>query len=255
MNISIAAEALLRLGTLPITNASLVAFAVSLGLITFAIVSVRNLKETPRGMQNFLELVIESALDFVTTVTHDRERSRTFFPIVATIFLFVLFSNWVEVLPGLGSVGVWGIHNGHKTLIPFIRSASADLNVTLAIAIVAVMSLQVFGIVTFGFFKYMKRFFNFSNPISGFVGLLELVSEFAKILSFSFRLFGNIFAGEVLLLVVGSLAAWIVPLPFLFLELFVGLIQAVVFSMLTLVFLTMAVEDHEGAEGQRAHED
>ncbi len=230
------------------TNTLFVSWAVMVFLIIVALLVRSSLKRVPGKLQNLVESVIEGLIEFIQGIAGDRVTAIRFLPIIATIFLFVLFSNWVEVLPGLGSVGVWGIHNGHEALIPFIRSASADLNVTFAIAIVAVMSLQVFGIVTLGFFKYMKKFFNFSNPINGFVGLLELVSEFAKIISFSFRLFGNIFAGEVLLLVVGSLAAWIVPLPFLFLELFVGLIQAVVFSMLTLVFLTMAIADHEGHE-------
>lgn len=234
------------------TNTLFVSWAVILFLIIVALLVRSRLKEVPGKLQNLVESVVEGLVEFIQGITGDRVTAIRFLPIIATIFLFVLFSNWIEVVPGLGTIGVWGIHNGHEILIPFIRSASADLNVTFAIAIVAVMSLQVFGIVTLGFFKYMKKFFNFSNPINGFVGLLELVSEFAKIISFSFRLFGNIFAGEVLLLVVGSLAAWIVPLPFLFLELFVGLIQAVVFSMLTLVFLTMAVTDHEGHE-EHAH--
>lgn len=252
MNISLAAEPLFHIGTFPMTNTLFISWAVILFLIIVALLVRKGLTDVPGKLQNLVESVVEGLVDFIQGITGDRTTAIRFLPIIATIFLFVLFSNWVEVLPGLGSVGVWGIHNGHEVIIPFIRSASADLNVTFAIAIVAVMSLQVFGIVTLGFFKYMKKFFNFSNPINGFVGLLELVSEFAKIISFSFRLFGNIFAGEVLLLVVGSLAAWIVPLPFLFLELFVGLIQAVVFSMLTLVFLTMAIVDHDAHE-EHAH--
>lgn len=245
MNISLAAESLFHIGTFPITNTLVVTWAVILFLLIIAFLTRKSLKEIPGKLQNIVETVIEGLIDFITTVTNDHKASIRFLPIIATIFLFVLFSNWVEILPGLGSVGLWEIHQGERIIVPFLRSGSADLNVTLAVAIVAVMSLQVMGIMTIGFAKYMKKFFNFGNPISGFVGILELVSEFAKIISFSFRLFGNIFAGEVLLLVVSSLVAWFVPLPFLFLELFVGLIQAVVFSMLTLVFLSMAVVDHE----------
>lgn len=245
MNISIAAEALFYWGTLPITNTLLVALVISLVLIVLAFVATKKLKEVPSGMQNFLELVMEGMFDFITSVTHDREKSRKFFPIVATIFIFVLLSNLVEVVPGLGTIGIWGTHNGHTVLIPFLRSSSADLNVTIAIAVVSVMSLQIMGIATIGFVKYASKFFNFHNPILFFVGILELVSEVAKIISFSFRLFGNIFAGEVLLTVVLFLAPYAAPLPFLFLELFVGLVQALVFSMLTLVFLMMATVEAE----------
>lgn len=245
MNISLAAEPLFHIGTFPVTNTLLVTWAVILLMLAIAFLTSRSLKEVPGRLQNAVEAVIDGLVDFIQSVAGDRKTAVRFLPIVGTIFLFVLFSNWVEVLPGLGSVGLREVHEGKQVIIPFLRSASADLNTTLAIAIVAVMSLQVFGIVTIGFFKYMKKFFNFTNPINGFVGILELISEFARIISFSFRLFGNIFAGEVLLLVVSSLVAWLVPLPFLFLELFVGLIQAVVFAMLTLVFLTMAVAEQE----------
>jgi F-type H+-transporting ATPase subunit a len=153
------------------------------------------------------------------------------------------------LLPGLGTIGIREIHEGKTTLIPFIRSASADLNVTLAIALVAVFSVQFIGIATIGIVKYGKKFFvsPLHKPyvVGTFVGFLELISEVAKIISFSFRLFGNIFAGEVLLIVMLNLAPYIIPIPFLFLELFVGFVQALVFSMLTLVFLKMGVTEAE----------
>ncbi|MEW6611040.1 MAG: F0F1 ATP synthase subunit A [Patescibacteria group bacterium] len=245
MNISIAAEALFHWGSFPVTNTLLVAIVISLLLTLIALWGTRRLREVPRGLQNVLEMLIEGLFDFINSVTHDRERTRKFFPIVSTIFIFVLLSNLVEVVPGLGTIGIWEEHGGRQVLVPFLRSSSADLNVTLAIAVVAVASLQVMGIATIGFFKYASKFFNFSNPILFFVGILELVSEVAKMISFSFRLFGNIFAGEVLLTVVLFLLPWFAPLPFLFLELFVGFVQALVFSMLTLVFLTMATAEHE----------
>ena len=162
-------------------------------------------------------------------VMENKEKARKFFPLIATIFIFIILSNWLEVLPGLGSI--------------FLRSPSSDLNFTLAIAISSVISIQIFGIMSIGFIKYAKRFMNFSSPINFFVGLLELIGEAAKIVSFSFRLFGNIFAGEVLLIVVYFLAPYVLPLPFMFLEIFVGFIQALVFSMLTLVFLKIATAE------------
>jgi F-type H+-transporting ATPase subunit a len=247
MEISLAAETLFHIGSFPVTNTLIVTLCVSCLLITVSIIVKNKLKLIPKGLQNLLEFVIEAVLDLVDSVTQDREQSQKFFPIIATIFLFVIMSNWVELVPGLGTIGLNEAANGHVTFIPFIRSASADLNVTLALAIISVISVQVMGIAALGFFKYAGKFFinPFHKPyfIGTFVGILELIGEIAKLISFSFRLFGNIFAGEVLLAVMLMLVPYLVPLPFLALEIFVGLIQALVFSMLTLVFLKMAVTE------------
>jgi F-type H+-transporting ATPase subunit a len=125
--------------------------------------------------------------------------------------------------------------------VPFLRSAGSDLNVTLALGIVAMTLVNVSGVNALGVWIHVRKFFTFKNPIDFFVGILELLSEFAKIISFSFRLFGNVFAGEVLLVIVGSLAPYVAPVPFLLLEVFVGFIQALVFAMLTMVFISIAV--------------
>lgn len=272
MNISLAAEPIFHIGSFPVTNTLLVAWVIILFLIIVALLIGKKIKEIPAGLQNFVEAVFEGALNFMETITGDRKQAKKFFPIVFTIFLFVILSNWVEVIPGLGSIGLWEEHEGKTILVPFIRSASADLNVTLAIAIVSVLSTQVFGIAALGVWKYGKKFLpfgglfkikygflpipSFGGFINFFAGVLELVAECAKFVSFSFRLFGNIFAGEVLLTVVSFLVPYVVPLPFLFLEFFVGFVQALVFAMLTLVFLKMAVtehEEHEEHEPQKAH--
>ena len=189
--------------------------------------------------------VIETAADFIEGVVGSKEEARKFFPLVVTIFIFVLFANLIEVVPGLGTIGIYKIVEGKQILVPLIRSASADLNFTLAIAILSVVITQIMGLKELGFLSHAKKFINFSNPINFFVGLLEILAELAKMISFSFRLFGNIFAGEVLLAIVTFLVPYFVPLPFLFMELFVGLIQALVFSMLTLVFLKMAAISHD----------
>ncbi|MFH1866543.1 MAG: F0F1 ATP synthase subunit A [Patescibacteria group bacterium] len=253
MNISLAAEPIFHLGSFAITNSILVALILSIFFIIITLVlHSRKLKEAPTGFQNLIEAVVEGALKFVESVTGDRQKAVKFFPLVATIFFFVLFSNWIGLLPGVGSIGINEVHNGHQVLVPFLRSASADLNATLAIAIISVLGTQIFGIVAIGFFKQTGKFlnfhflkkFNFQNITMFFVGLLELVSEVAKMISFSFRLFGNIFAGEVLLIVVAVLVPYLAPLPFIFLEIFVGLVQALVFSLLTLVFLTIATVQH-----------
>lgn len=212
--------------------------------------------ESPTGIAGLMEVFVEFFLDFVESITNDRAKAIKFFPIVASIFFIVLLSNLMELLPGLGSIGVWGVHHGETILIPFIRSMSADLNFTFVVALFAMVSVQIMGMSVLGFKGYWGKFFiaPWHKPfvIGSFVGILELVSEFSKVLSFSFRLFGNIFAGEVLLAVIGFLAPFLAPLPFLFLELFVGFVQALVFSTLTIVFLNMATIGHE--EHEEEHE-
>lgn len=252
MNISLAAEPLFHIGSIPVTNTLLVGWVITLFLVILAIVVRRGIKAVPSRLQSGAELVIEMLFGMIDGVTQDREKTRKFFPIVATIFIAVIASNWVELVPGLGVVGFWEHLHGESVLIPFIRSSSADLNFTAMLAIVSIVSVQVFGVAALGFRNYAGKFFvaPWKKPyvIGTFVGLLEFISEFAKVISFTFRLFGNIFAGEVLLLVVGTLVPYIVPLPFLLLEIFVGFVQALVFAMLTLVFLTGATTAHHEAE-------
>lgn len=253
MQISLTPELITTIGGVPITNTFLMTIIIS-GLIIigsfFLNKKTKHLKtkHKPKGFHNIAEIILEALLDLSDSVTGSREQSKKFFPYVATIFIFVIMSNWIELVPGLGTVGVYQVHNGESELIPFIRSNSADLNMTLAIALISVVMAQVMGISALGIRKYSGKFL--VNPlkkpyfIGTFVGLLEIISEFAKIVSFSFRLFGNIFAGEVLLTVMLMLVPYIVPLPFLMLEIFVGFIQALVFAMLTLVFFKMATETH-----------
>ena len=170
-----------------------------------------------------------------------REKAERYFPLVATVFLFILISNWFGVFPGLGSVGLLEEKHGKALFIPLLRSAASDINVTIALATIMVFLTHVWGIMSIGIRAHIGKFITFKNPIAFFVGLLEIISECAKIISFSFRLFGNIFAGEVLLIVVGFLAPFLAPVPFLMLEIFVGLVQALVFAMLSMVFMSMAV--------------
>lgn len=253
MNISLAAEPIFHIGTFPVTNTLLVAWAIMLFLFALIFFVRRSFSEIPRGLQNAVEAAMDALLGFIESITLNRKQAIKFFPLIATIFFFVLFSNLVEIMPGLGTIGLREAHEGKEVIIPFIRSSSADLNVTLAIASFTMIAVQIFGIGALGAAKYARKFFNFKNPIEFFVGILELISEFAKVISFSFRLFGNIFAGEVLLTVILFLVPYFVPVPFLFLEIFVGLIQALVFSMLALVFAKMATEGHGDHEEAKAH--
>ncbi|MFA7169813.1 MAG: F0F1 ATP synthase subunit A [Candidatus Paceibacterota bacterium] len=246
MHISIAAETVTHFLGLPISNSLIASFLTTFVLVAISYFATKNLKEVPKGIQNLFEVIIESLYNMIHDVTRDKKKTRAFFPVIATIFLFVIVSNWMGLMPGFATIGFYEeAEGGHEVLVSFLRSANSDLNTTLAIAIISVMSTQFMGIAALGFMKYSKKFLNFSSPIALFIGLLEIVSEIAKMISFSFRLFGNIFAGEVLLTVIMTIAPFVAPLPFMAMELFVGFIQALVFAMLTLVFMNIAVMPHE----------
>lgn len=240
MQISFFPEKLLEVKGWPVSNTLLMSWISIILLIVFGFFVKSRLKVIPGKIQNLTEVLIEAMENFMTTVTGDKEKARRFFPLIATLFIFILISNWMGILPGVGSIGL--IKHGEEGLTPLFRSTNSDINMTLALAIISVMATQIFGISMVGFFHHFSRFISFKGPIQFFIGILELIAEMAKIISFSFRLFGNIFAGEVLLMVIFFLVPLIVPLPFMALEIFVGFIQALVFSMLTLVFLTVATQ-------------
>jgi F-type H+-transporting ATPase subunit a len=153
-------------------------------------------------------------------------------------------SNWLGLLPGVGSIVYHTVHEGRAVTVPFLRSPASDLNFTIALALISVISVNILGVLAIGFGKHFKKFFNVSGPLQFFVGILEFVSEIAKIISFSFRLFGNVFAGEVLLTIVIFLVPYLIPVPFFMLEVFVGFIQALVFAVLTTVFIGLATIEH-----------
>lgn len=253
----LAAEQIGHLGALPITNSMVNGWIAAVFFMVLALL-IRNRRALiPRGFQNCVEAIAEGLLNMAQSVTHDRERAKRFLPIVGTLFLFILLSNWMGLLPGTGSIGVWQLHQGELELIPVLRPASSDLNLTLAIGVFAVLASNIFGIMAIGFFRHLNRFIPlgtiwnslrkggihiFVGLVEFLVGFIELVSEVAKIVSLSLRLFGNIFAGEVLLTVIAGLIVFLVPLPFMALEIIVGIVQAMVFSLLTLVYLTIATE-------------
>ena len=237
----------------------------------------------PKGFSGAVEALLEVIYNLTQTTAG--KFARTIFPWFATITLFVLIANWTELIPFVDSFGLlekvqsggyeisqitsWlativkpeagtVVEEGY-TVVPFVRVVSTDLNFTVALALIAVVMVQVIGIKAQGL-GYFKKFWStktlFSKPIFGVidfaVGLLELISEFSKILSFAFRLFGNIFAGSVLLFVIGSLVPVFAQTGFLMLEFFVGLIQAIVFGMLTMTFMSQATQGH-GGEHEEAH--
>jgi F-type H+-transporting ATPase subunit a len=244
--IQLPAETVFSVFGFPITNSLLCAWLVMLFLIVLSYFGTRDMKEVPSGVQNVVEGIIDLILSQFEGIA-GREMTRKFLPLFGTILLFVLFSNWFGLLPFFGTLGVYHMVNGEREFIPLLRSASTDLNTTIGLALISIVAVQVFGVRALGFRGYVGKFINFSGPIQAFVGILELISEFAKIISLAFRLFGNIFAGEVLLAVIAFLVPWLGVLPFLGLEVFVGLMQAFIFAVLTLVFIMMATTSHEGA--------
>lgn len=241
-HISLAAEIVTRIAGFPISNALITTWVVMVILIALSYLVTRRMEVVPSGPQSVAEMLIGGLYDFFSSVTG--KYVAQVFPLVASLFLFILVANWVGLLPGVGTVGLFREIHGVEEFTPLLRGATADLNTTLALAIFAMVGIQYYGFKTAGI-HYSKRFVNLGNPIFFFLGILELISELSKVVSFAFRLFGNIFAGEVLLAVMAFLLPFIVPLPFIAMELFVGFIQALVFSMLTAVFLSVAVAHGE----------
>jgi F-type H+-transporting ATPase subunit a len=272
LHISISAEKLFTVAGLSVTNSMLTSLIVSGLLIAFAIWVRLSLKKTdrPTGVQNVAEWIIESLTGLVQSVTNNARKTELFFPVVATFFLFILLNNWLGLVPGAGTIGFYekaehaaaapvesaplepltekthtetASATEEQTFVPYLRAGTADLNTTLALGLISVGIVQIVGIAHLKI-GYFGKFINFSNPINFFVGILEIVSEFSRVISFAFRLFGNIFAGEVLLAVIGYLVPVIAPMPFYGLEIFVGFIQALVFSMLSVVLFNMATISH-----------
>ena len=256
------AEPIFNIGSFTVTNALFTSWIVVFILIILAVVIRLKLKQIPKGIQNFFEYVIEGAESLCDQVTNSRAITNKAFPIVFTVFLVVLINNWMGILP-LGGFGLLEVSEHGRAFIPFIRSGTADINGTLPLAIMSVIGANIFGVLSIGLWKTINKYVNLkalgsifttirkdpmilmTAPIMFAVGFLELIGEFAKIASLSFRLFGNVFAGEVLLASMGAILAYALPTPFLLLEVFIGVIQAFIFSILTLVYYTIASQDHD----------
>jgi len=239
--ISIKAQQLFNLGGFGVTNSLFLTFIVSLILIAFALYMHKKISVIPGKFQSAVEIGAEYFLNLMDTTLGSAAKAEQYFPLVITIFIFIMVSNFLGILPGVGSLT---IKNG-GAVVPLFRSPAADLNFTIAFALISVVMTNILGAAAVGVFPHISKFLNFKNPIKFFIGILEIVSEVAKVVSLSFRLFGNVFAGEVLLTIIFFLAPYFIPLPFLFLELFVGLIQAFLFAMLTLVSISLHTAIHE----------
>ena len=236
MEIHFYAEQIFTVGSVTITNTLITSLFSSVLLIAFSLFVSRRLKLTPDILQNVVEFIIET-LNNVNVVISGKG-ARLIFPWFATFFLFILVSNWTGLLPGFGSLGFFEHRDGKEIFTPLFRPANTDLNMTLGLALISLFATHIMSIGVLGVREYIGRFISL-NPVNLFVGILEIVSEITKVASLSLRLFGNIFAGEAILITTSSFFAFIAPLPFMVLETVVGFVQALIFAMLTMVFMTI----------------
>ena len=285
-----------------ITNTLLTAWILTAILIVISLLATRKRSMIPSGFYNGFEAMIELIFNFVTGIAGEKN-GRRFFPLVATLLIYIAFANWMSLTPEFhenalvfkdsGGISLLtpgaefveldaescaageegdacrehaieaateenaaGSNEKLGVLFPYLRGINTDLMTPLSFALISMLLIQWWGITSLGFFKYAGKFINFSSPINFFVGFLETIAEFAKIISFSFRLFGNMLAGEILLLVMTFLVALSSPIMVIFygLEVFVGVIQAFVFATLTLVFAMGAVTSHDEHEHEAAEE-
>jgi len=265
------AETVFHIFGFPITNSVVAAWLTVIILVGFSFAVTRRLKIIPSRVQAFLEFALEWLLNFCQRVAGERN-GRRFFPVVATIFLFVIINAWLSLLPGFGSIL---IINPEGETVHLLRAANTDINMPLALAIMSFLFVSYFGLRSLGV-SYLGKFINvrqfarglrqlfsgkivagfsgvFTGVINMFIGFVEALSQFIRIISFTFRLFGNMTAGEILLLMATFLVPFLFALPFYGLEILIGFVQALIFGGLTLIFLTVAVTSHE--EGNHHEEE
>lgn len=243
--ISFSSEVIAHIGFFRITNSFLNILLVDF-ILVMLVLTVRNkLSLIPGLLQNSVEFLIEGFYNLTESISN--KNAGKIFPFFITFFLFILIVNWSGLIPGVGTIGFFE----DKKLIPVLRSGTSDLNVTLGLALVSAVATHVLSIKTLGIKSYLVRYFSV-NPINLFIGILEIISEITKVISLSFRLFGNIFAGEVVLATTSSMIAFLFPIPFLLLEIIIGFVQALVFSMLTMTFMAILTTPYH--EGETAKE-
>lgn len=250
LHITLASERLFTVWGFPITNTLMTAWVVMLVLCVVALLVRKNLNLIPGRLQNFVEWAYDWVYGYVERGFGDKKLTERYFPLIATIFFFIFLSNMFDFLPIFGTLN---LHRGEESL-PLFHAVNADLNTTLALAIISFFVIELSGILTLGVLKYGSKFVNVKQGFMMFVvGLLELIGNLARLISFSFRLFGAIFAGEVLLLVIGSFVPYGLSVPLMAFEMFIGLLQAAIFAILTLAFIKIAVAEPHGGEHKEVH--
>lgn len=238
LEISLAPEVLFRIGSFPVTNSFFWSIFLSLFIITITLTVRFSLKIIPGKFQSIIELLISGGYDFVESIIGDSKKAKRVFPLVMTLFIFIITANLATYVPGQSAF----TFHGEDGVVPVFRAIMADYGMVLTMTLLTIFIVQIVAIYVSGPFGYVSKFINLRSPLKFFLGLMDVVGETAKIVSLSFRLFGNIFAGEVLGAVVLFLFPFFAPLPFMFLGLLTALVQAFVFSVLTLVFISMASE-------------
>ncbi len=243
LHIALAAERLGSVFGVPITNTLLTAWVVMTLLLVAGYLIGRRVRLIPGKVQSAFEMLFEFILGYMEETLGSRALAVRFFPLIVTLFLFIFTANLFEFLPFMEALRV----TVHGESVPLLRSINTDLNLTLALALIAFLTIEVTGVVILGFLKYWSKFVNLKGGVLGFIiGLIEFVSNLARLISFSFRLFGNIFAGGILLAVAAAFVPLILPVPIMLFETFVGLIQAAIFALLTLAFIKIAITEQHG---------
>lgn len=246
IHISLKADHVAELFGLPITNTLLMSWLAMAILIGIAFFVGGNLKRIPGRVQVFFEALFGFLLNYIEETLENRALARKVFPLIATLFLFILVGNWLGLIPGVGSITITPsteIAGETPHSVALFHPMSTDLNVTLALALIVFVIIEAIGIRSVGALKYGSKFFNFHSILGFGVGIIELISEFARLISFSFRLFGNMFAGKTLILVAMFFVPLLLPIPLMLYEVLVGFIQAAIFSMLTLFFIKIAIAE------------
>jgi F-type H+-transporting ATPase subunit a len=241
IHVELSPAVLTTIAGIPITNTLVTSWAVMIILAVVGVLVSRNISLIPSKFQTTLEWAFGYVYDYVTEVLESRDLARKYFPFLMTIFLFIFLSNLLEFTPGVGSVG-W--FKGTE-FTPLFRSVNTDLNVTetLAIIVFTVVEIAVFAVL--GTKAYLSKFFvnPFKSAMGTMVGIIELIGEFVRLISLSFRLFGNILAGEVLIIVATYFAPYFGPVPLMMFELFIGFLQAAIFMLLALFYIKLAITE------------
>ncbi|HEY91805.1 MAG TPA: F0F1 ATP synthase subunit A [Dehalococcoidia bacterium] len=268
-HVQLPAEVIFHIGGFAVTNTIIASWITVIVLLVLVYAITHRIKLIPTRLQSLLEFALEWLLNLCTDVAGEKN-GRRFFPVITTIFLFILMNSWISLVPGFGSITRAVTEHGETHILPVLRGANTDINFTLALALISFVFVEYLGISNGGL-RYFTKFINvrrfghgvgqllrgkvksgfgdiFMGGIDMFVGVLEGIGEMVRIISFTFRLFGNMLGGEILILMMIFLMPWLLAIPFYGLELLVGMVQALIFGGLTLVFAVMAIMSHEQEE-------
>ncbi|HET9878914.1 MAG TPA: F0F1 ATP synthase subunit A [Candidatus Limnocylindria bacterium] len=252
IHVAIKAEELFQLGPLHVTNSMVGALLASVVLLAGAWWFARRNQLVPTRVQSLLELPIELMAGIISAST---SRWRSYAALILGFFLIILVANWIGLLPGVGTIGIAHVdETGHEAVIPLVRPASADLNFTLGLAIVSFVMFVFWGIRANGAGGYLKELLGQPLYMAPLMFPINLISEFSRLISLSMRLFGNVFAGEVLLATMIALVPILVPAAFLGLELIFGFVQALVFALLAMTYISTAIAEHHSAGHDSDHD-